>query len=110
MIDCTNTLSSFVFKGGSELGIVIPIKANCIDSTAEPEAVFARKVEIMQAEKMKPQEQVTLEPYVRDHTVVVGIYRAPPRRRSENLSSAFVLLFLLSYLIYFIKEVVPTKK
>lgn len=29
----------------------------------------------MQAEKMKPQEQLTLEPYERDHAVVVGIYR-----------------------------------
>merc|ERR1712157_442778 len=52
---------------------VISIKANCIDSTAEPEAVFAG------AEKMKPQEQVTLEPYERDHAVVVGIYRPPPK-------------------------------
>ena len=24
---------------------------------------------------MKPQEQITLEPYERDHAVVVGIYR-----------------------------------
>jgi rRNA 2'-O-methyltransferase fibrillarin len=60
---------------------VISIEANCIDSTAEPEAVFARKVKIMQAEKMKPQEQVTLEPFVRDHTVVVGIYRVPPKKK-----------------------------
>jgi len=58
---------------------VISIKANCIDSTAEPEAVFAGEVKKMQAEKMKPQEQVTLEPYERDHAVVVGIYRAPPK-------------------------------
>ena len=29
----------------------------------------------MQAEKMKPQEQLTLEPYERDHAVVVGVYR-----------------------------------
>ncbi len=33
-------------------------QANCIDSTAEPEAVFAGEVKKMQAEKMKPQEQV----------------------------------------------------
>merc|ERR1719414_1157315 len=59
---------------------VISIKANCIDSTAEPEAVFAGEVKKMQAEKMKPQEQVTLEPYERDHAVVVGIYRPPPKK------------------------------
>ncbi len=50
-------------------------KANCIDSTAAPEAVFASEVKKMSAENMKPQEQLTLEPYERDHAVVVGIYR-----------------------------------
>ena len=29
---------------------------------------------------MKPQEQLTLEPYERDHAVVVGIYRPPPKK------------------------------
>lgn len=50
-------------------------QANCIDSTAAPEAVFAAEVKKMQQENMKPQEQLTLEPYERDHAVVVGIYR-----------------------------------
>ena len=35
----------------------------------------------MQAEKMKPQEQVTLEPYERDHAVVVGVYRPQPKNK-----------------------------
>ena len=69
--------SQFFLKNGGNF--VISIKANCIDSTAEPEAVFAGEVKKMQAEKMKPQEQVTLEPYERDHAVVVGIYRPPPK-------------------------------
>lgn len=56
---------------------VISIKANCIDSTAEAEAVFAGEVKKMRSEKMKPLEQVTLEPYERDHAVVVGMYRPP---------------------------------
>lgn len=60
---------------------VISIKANCVDSTAEPEAVFAGEVKKLQAEKMKPQEQITLEPYERDHAVVVGIYRPPPKEK-----------------------------
>jgi len=59
---------------------VISIKANCIDSTAAPEAVFAGEVKKMKAEKMKPVEQITLEPYERDHAVVVGIYRPPPKK------------------------------
>uniref|UniRef100_A0A8C5SF57 rRNA 2'-O-methyltransferase fibrillarin n=1 Tax=Laticauda laticaudata TaxID=8630 RepID=A0A8C5SF57_LATLA len=63
---------NFLKNGGH---FVISIKANCIDSTAAPEAVFASEVKKMQHENMKPQEQLTLEPYERDHAVVVGIYR-----------------------------------
>jgi rRNA 2'-O-methyltransferase fibrillarin len=59
----------------NEGNFVISIKASCIDSTAAPEAVFAREVKKMQEEQLKPQEQITLEPYERDHAVVVGIYR-----------------------------------
>ena len=61
---------------------LIYFQANCIDSTAEAEVVFAGEVKKMQAEKMKPQEQVTLEPYERDHAVVVGIYRPPPKNKA----------------------------
>ncbi|XP_025105638.1 rRNA 2'-O-methyltransferase fibrillarin-like isoform X1 [Pomacea canaliculata] len=60
--------------------VVISIKANCIDSTAEPEVVFAGEVSKLRAEKIKPLEQITLEPYERDHAVVVGIYRPPPKK------------------------------
>uniref|UniRef100_A0A8C3R0Z3 rRNA 2'-O-methyltransferase fibrillarin n=1 Tax=Cyanoderma ruficeps TaxID=181631 RepID=A0A8C3R0Z3_9PASS len=62
----------FLRRGGHFL---ISIKANCIDSTAPAEAVFAGEVKKMTAERMKPQEQLTLEPYERDHAVVVGVYR-----------------------------------
>jgi hypothetical protein len=54
---------------------VISIKASCIDSTAPAEVVFAAEVQKMKKEKMKPLEQLTLEPYERDHAVVVGVYR-----------------------------------
>ena len=50
-------------------------QANCIDSTAEPTKVFAGEIKKLQADKLKPQEQITLEPYERDHAVVVGVYR-----------------------------------
>ncbi|XP_061164850.1 rRNA 2'-O-methyltransferase fibrillarin-like [Saccostrea echinata] len=60
--------------------IVISIKANCVDSTAEPEAVFAGEINKLRGEKIKPQEQLTLEPYERDHAVVVGVYRPPPKK------------------------------
>lgn len=48
----------------------ISIKANCIDSTASAEIVFAKEVKKLQEEQFKPQEQITLEPYERDHAVV----------------------------------------
>jgi rRNA 2'-O-methyltransferase fibrillarin len=51
------------------------VQANCIDSTAAAEAVFASEVEKLKKEKIKPEEQLTLEPYERDHAVVVGKYR-----------------------------------
>jgi len=59
--------------------IVISIKANCIDSTVDAATVFAREVKKLQEEKIKPQEQLTLEPYERDHALVVGIYRPAPK-------------------------------
>ncbi|WAR06047.1 FBRL-like protein [Mya arenaria] len=50
--------------------VVMSIKANCVDSTAAPEAVFAGEVSKLKSEKIKPMEQLTLEPYERDHAVV----------------------------------------
>jgi fibrillarin-like rRNA methylase len=52
--------------------IVISIKASCIDSTAPPDTVFAREIEKLKEGHLKPLEQVTLEPYERDHAMVSG--------------------------------------
>lgn len=62
----------FLKVGG---GVIVSIKANCIDSTAKPEAVFAREVQKLREEKIKPKEQLTLEPFERDHAMVCGIYQ-----------------------------------
>ncbi|XP_050680400.1 rRNA 2'-O-methyltransferase fibrillarin [Leptidea sinapis] len=75
-IVCLNA-QHFLKNGGH---FVISIKASCIDSTAQPEAVFAAEVKKLQADKLKPQEQLTLEPYERDHAVVVGVFRPPPKK------------------------------
>ncbi|KAL3985416.1 rRNA 2'-O-methyltransferase fibrillarin [Acanthocheilonema viteae] len=69
----------FLKSGGH---VVISIKANCIDSTAAPEAVFADEVNKLKEEKFKPREQVTLEPYERDHAVVVAEYRPLKKKQS----------------------------
>ena len=44
---------------------MVSVKANCIDSTAAPEAVFAREVQKLKEERIKPFEQLTLEPFER---------------------------------------------
>jgi rRNA 2'-O-methyltransferase fibrillarin len=51
----------FLKVGG---GIVVSIKANCIDSTAPPEQVFAREVTKLRDERIKPLEQLTLGEFI----------------------------------------------
>ena len=65
--------AEYFLKAGGHF--VISIKANCIDSTVPAEAVFASEIEKLKQMKFKPQEYVTLEPYERDHAVVIGTYR-----------------------------------
>lgn len=47
----------FLKVGG---GVLVSIKANCIDSTAKPEVVFAKEVQKLREERIKPKEQLTL--------------------------------------------------
>ncbi|KAK4467101.1 Fibrillarin-domain-containing protein [Cladorrhinum samala] len=61
----------FLKQGG---GLLISIKASCIDSTAPPEQVFASEVQKLREDKFTPKEQLTLEPYERDHAMVSCVY------------------------------------
>lgn len=54
---------------------IISIKSSCIDSTISAEAVYAMEIAKLQELMLKPQEQLTLDPYEKDHAVVVGIYK-----------------------------------
>jgi len=72
---------TFLKNGGH---FVISIKANCIDSTAPAEAVFASEIKKLQTMRFKPAEYVTLEPYERDHAVVVGTYRAAGKDKKDD--------------------------
>lgn len=65
--------AQYFLKNGGHF--MISIKANCIDSTAEAEAVFASEIKKLQEMQFEPSEYVTLEPFERDHAVVVGTYR-----------------------------------
>lgn len=58
---------------------VLSIKASCIDSTVPAEAVFAAEVTKLRKERLKPREQITLEPFERDHACVFGDYRKAQR-------------------------------
>jgi len=64
--------------------VLISIKANCVDSTAAPEAVFAMEVDKMRKDGCKPKEQLTLEPYHRDHALVVAVYRPSKKKKSAE--------------------------
>ncbi|KAF8077492.1 hypothetical protein N665_1032s0004 [Sinapis alba] len=77
--------ASFFLKTGGHF--VISIKANCIDSTVPAEAVFQSEVKKLQQEQFKPAEQVTLEPFERDHACVVGTYRAPKKAKTATAAA-----------------------
>lgn len=68
--------AEYFLKNGGHF--MISIKANCIDSTIEAEAVFASEIKKLTEMNFKPHEYVTLEPFERDHAVVVGQYRPSP--------------------------------
>lgn len=65
-------------------GFVFSIKANCVDSTAAPEAVFSHQIEELKKVGFKVLEKVTLEPYERDHAIVTGVYRRFKNKKTEN--------------------------
>lgn len=58
-------------------GCLISIKSNCVDSTKEPQKVFAEEVEVLKKSGFKPKEQITLEPFEKDHAIVVSIFKSP---------------------------------
>ena len=70
----------FLKNGG---GFVFSIKANCVDSTAEPEAVFSQQLDELKKAGFKPKEQVTIEPFERDHAVATGVYK-PLKSEKRN--------------------------
>ena len=77
--------AEYFLKNGGHA--VISIKASCIDSTAQPEAVFAEEVNKLKKSSFRPREQLTLEPYERDHAMLVAQYQ-----RVRNYQN-----FLLTY-------------
>ncbi|MCD6341408.1 MAG: fibrillarin-like rRNA/tRNA 2'-O-methyltransferase [Thaumarchaeota archaeon] len=54
---------------------LIAVKARSIDSVQEPEVVYRREIDILEKNDLKPIEVLSLEPYERDHVLVVLEYR-----------------------------------
>ena len=54
---------------------LLAVKARSIDSVQEPEVVYRREIEILEKNGLKPIEVLSLEPYERDHVMVVLEYR-----------------------------------
>ena len=65
--------ASYFLKTGGYF--IISIKASCIDSTVDTSLIFSREIQKLQKEGFKPSEQITLEPYERDHAIITGRYR-----------------------------------
>lgn len=76
---------SYLKVGG---GVVVSIKANCIDSTAPAEQVFAREVQKLKEEKIKPFEQLTLEPYERGESSPYPLFSSS-QEKSRILDCGF---------------------
>lgn len=64
--------SYFLRTGGY---FIISIKASCIDSTVDTSLIFSKEIQKLQKEGFRPSEQITLEPYERDHAIIIGRYR-----------------------------------
>merc|ERR1719471_1354443 len=55
--------------------VLIAIKASCVDSLAEPEAVFEAEIQKLEKAGWSPLEKITLEPYQRNHTLITAQFR-----------------------------------
>jgi fibrillarin-like pre-rRNA processing protein len=53
----------------------LAVKARSIDSVQEPEVIYRREIEVLERSGLKPIEVISLEPYERDHVMVVLEYR-----------------------------------
>ncbi|MEM4467305.1 MAG: fibrillarin-like rRNA/tRNA 2'-O-methyltransferase, partial [Nitrososphaerota archaeon] len=53
---------------------IIAVKARSIDSVEEPEVVYRREIKTLEQEGFRILEIVNLEPYERDHVLVVVKY------------------------------------
>jgi rRNA 2'-O-methyltransferase fibrillarin len=63
--------SRYLKLGG---GCLITIKASCIDSTIDPDKVYADQVNVCRQSGIKPKEQLDLGQFQRGHAMIIGEY------------------------------------
>jgi fibrillarin-like pre-rRNA processing protein len=56
-------------------GIMLAVKARSVDVAMKPSNVFKREVEVLRGRNFDIHEVVRLEPYERDHAMVIGTYK-----------------------------------
>ena len=54
---------------------MIAIKASCIDSTQPPKVVFQGEIDKLKKLGLTPKKFITLDPYQKDHCMIVGYFR-----------------------------------
>ncbi|MEM1943971.1 MAG: fibrillarin-like rRNA/tRNA 2'-O-methyltransferase [Candidatus Caldarchaeum sp.] len=62
----------YLKRGG---GVLLAVKARSIDSVEEPEKVVKQEVRVLSEEGFEVRQTVWLDPFERDHVMVVAVYR-----------------------------------
>jgi len=55
-----------------EGSVLLAVKARSIDSTRKPMEVFAEEAEVLNSRRLKVRAMITLEPYDRDHAMILA--------------------------------------
>jgi len=56
--------------------IMLAVKARSIDVTKEPSEIYRREIDVLKRERFKISEVINLEPYEKDHTMVIAQFKA----------------------------------
>ena len=57
-------------------GFLLFVNAASIDTTIQPHEVFSNQVNDLKNDDFQPREQLTLEPFEKDHCIIVGLYKS----------------------------------
>ena len=63
----------FLKKGG---WIMLAIKARSIDVTKEPSEIYRREIDVLRREGFDISEIIDLEPYEKDHAMIIAQFKA----------------------------------